>query len=154
MSALPRQPGLHLEAMSEADLPEVAAAELRAYTHPWTAGNFADSLHAGYSCRTLRADGRLVGYFIVMFAYDEAHLLNLTVCVEQHRRGYGTGLLHDAMRVAREGGAQSLLLEVRPSNMAARELYRKFGFSRIAVRRGYYPALAGREDALVLRRAL
>jgi ribosomal-protein-alanine N-acetyltransferase len=124
------------------------------YSHPWTRGNFADSLVAGYECRTLRLDGELLGYFIVMVAAGEAHLLNLSVAPVWQRKGYGSGLLREAAAIARSRGARSMFLEVRPSNAGAQALYTRFGFRRIAVRRGYYPAQFGREDALVLTLAL
>jgi ribosomal-protein-alanine N-acetyltransferase len=143
-----------LAAMREADLAEVMAIEDVIYTHPWTRGNFADSLVAGYECRTWRLDGALLGYFVVMIAAGEAHLLNLSVAPSHQRRGHGATLLREATAVARLRGARGIFLEVRPSNAGAQALYTRFGFRKIAVRRGYYPAHAGREDALVLTLAL
>jgi ribosomal-protein-alanine N-acetyltransferase len=143
-----------LAAMREQDLGEVMAIEEAIYSHPWTRGNFADSLVAGYECRTLRLDAELLGYFIVMIAAGEAHLLNLSVAPAWQRKSHGSGLLREAAAIARSRGARSMFLEVRPSNAGAQALYTRFGFRRIAVRRGYYPAHAGREDALVLTLAL
>ena len=139
-----------LELMREADVPEVLAIENAIYTHPWTQGNFADSLHAGYDCRTWRIDGELVGYFVLMAAAGEAHLLNLSVAASHQRKGHGEALLREAASLARLRGAKNIFLEVRPSNRGAQALYTRFGFRKIAVRRGYYPAHSGREDALVL----
>jgi len=143
-----------LAPMREADLAEVAAAERALYTHPWTRGNFADSLRARYQCFTLRSGGALIGYFVLMVAAGEAHLLNLSVAAAHQRRGHGAALLAEIMRRAREDGARALFLEVRPSNFAAQALYQRFGFRRVGLRRGYYPAPEGREDALVLSIAL
>ncbi|HEX9183158.1 MAG TPA: ribosomal protein S18-alanine N-acetyltransferase [Burkholderiales bacterium] len=139
-----------LAAMTEADLDAVLAIENAIYTHPWTRGNFTDSLRAGYCCRTWRRGGELIGYFVVLAAAGEAHLLNLSIAATVQRRGHGAALLREAMRLARELGARHMYLEVRPSNQAGQALYGRFGFKRIAVRRGYYPATSGREDALVL----
>jgi ribosomal-protein-alanine N-acetyltransferase len=141
--------------MREQDLEEVMAIESAIYSHPWTRGNFADSLRAGYECRVLRLGGgvlggELLGYFVLMVAAGEAHLLNLSIAAAYQRAGYGSSLLGEAMALARKLGANSLFLEVRPSNRAAQALYTRFGFRKVAVRRGYYPAHAGREDALVL----
>lgn len=147
------QPRPALAPMREEDLDEVMAIEASIYTHPWTRGNFGDSLRAGYQCRTWRAGqgrGELVGYFVLMAAVGEAHLLNLSIGPSWQRNGHGSALLREAASLAQQLGAQNLFLEVRPSNLAAQALYRKFGFNRIAVRRGYYPARSGREDALVL----
>ena len=143
-----------LHAMREADIAEVLAIEGAIYTHPWTHGNFADSLRAGYDCCTWRLNGELVGYFILMAAAGEAHLLNLSVAARHQRRGHGTALLRQAAAIARERGAHNMFLEVRPSNRAAQDLYTRFGFRKIAVRRDYYPAQFGREDALVFSLAL
>lgn len=147
-----------LKVMREADLPEVLAIENVIYTHPWTLGNFADSLHAGYDCWTWRLSGdlggELVGYFILMAAAGEAHLLNLSIAERHQRRGHGTALLYEAAALARRRGAKNVFLEVRPSNHPAQTLYTRFGFRKIAVRRDYYPAHVGREDALVFSLAL
>ena len=136
--------------MREQDLDGVMAIESAIYTHPWTRGNFADSLRASYECRTLKLGAELLGYFVLMIAAGEAHLLNLSIAAAHQRNGHGSWLLGEAMALARKRGARSLFLEVRPSNEAGQALYTRFGFRKIAVRRGYYPAHAGREDALVL----
>lgn len=140
--------------MRPADLDRVVAIEEHLYTHPWTHGNFADSLYAGYSCWTLERFGVVVGYGVMMTAADEAHLLNLSIAVEAQRHGYGRMLLTHFMNLAREAGARSIYLEVRPSNLVARDLYRRDGFRETGIRRGYYPAHTGREDAIVMEREL
>ena len=136
------------------DLDEVLAIEYRAYPFPWGRGNFADSISAGYSCWVCRVGGELAGYLVVMLAVDDVHLLNLCVAEKYRGRGFGARLLRQAMMAGRQGGATSLLLEVRPSNEKALALYKNFGFQQIGVRRGYYPAEQGREDALVLTHSL
>jgi len=139
-----------LARMREADLAEVLTVEGAIYSHPWTRGNFADSLRAGYECWTWRDRGELVGYFILLVAAGESHLLNLSIAASHQRQGCGSALLREVMRMARSEGGEQLFLEVRPSNLAAQGLYRKFGFRQVGVRKGYYPADGGREDALVL----
>jgi ribosomal-protein-alanine N-acetyltransferase len=143
-----------LAVMGESDLEAVLAIERAVYSHPWTKGNFADSLRAGYCCRTWRLGGELLGYFVMLAAAGEAHLLNLSIAAAWQRRGHGSALLAESMRLAREAGAASMFLEVRPSNRPGLALYEHRGFRKIAQRRGYYPAASGREDALVLSRAL
>lgn len=140
--------------MEDRDLAEVMAIEGAIYSHPWTRGNFADSLRAGYQCWTWRLQRELLGYFVLLVAAGEAHLLNLSVAASRQRVGHGSALLKEAMRLARSRGAQQIFLEVRPTNLAAKALYGRFGFREVAVRPGYYPAHAGREDALVLSLAL
>ena len=140
--------------MQESDLTEVMAIEGAIYSHPWTRGNFADSLRAGYQCWNWRLGRELLGYLVLLVAAGEGHLLNLSVAASRQRSGHGSALLNEAMRLARSRGAEHIFLEVRPSNLAAKALYGRFGFHEVAVRPGYYPAHAGREDALVLALAL
>ena len=140
--------------MQDSDLPEVMAIEGAIYSHPWTHGNFSDSLRAGYQCWTWRLGDELLGYFILLVAAGEGHLLNLSVAAACQRAGHGSALLKEAMRLARGRGAQHIFLEERPSNLAAKALYGRFGFHEVALRPDYYPAHAGREDALVLSLAL
>lgn len=153
MSAL-LEPRIEMLPMNLHDLDEVLAIEYRVYPFPWSRGNFADSIAAGYSCWVCRVGGELVGYAVVMLAVDDAHLLNISVCERRQGMGFGARLLRHAMALGRQGGATTLLLEVRPSNTKALALYRHFGFAQIGVRRGYYPAGSGREDALVLTHPL
>jgi ribosomal-protein-alanine N-acetyltransferase len=89
-----------------------------------------------------------------MIALDEAHLLNIAVASEWQGQGVGRDFLGHMIGVAKAASCQIVYLEVRPSNLAARHLYRKLGFQQIAIRPEYYPALAGREDALFLGLAL
>ena len=91
--------------MRETDLAEVLAIEGAVYSHPWTRGNFTDSLRAGYQCHTWRSGAELVGYFILLVAAGEAHLLNLSVAGARQRQGHGSTLLAEAMRMARGRGA-------------------------------------------------
>lgn len=140
--------------MTAADLDAVLGIEQGVYPYPWTRGNFSDSLAAGYHCWIVERAGSVVGYTVVMIAAGEGHLLNLSVAAEWQRRGIGRELLAFATRLARDYGAARLLLEVRPSNLAALALYAAAGFSRVALRRDYYPAGDAREDAIVLQREL
>jgi ribosomal-protein-alanine N-acetyltransferase len=140
--------------MRDRDLSEVMAIEGAIYSHPWTRGNFSDSLRAGYECWTWRVGDELLGYFVLLVAAGEGHLLNLSVASTRQRAGHGSALLKEAMRLARGRGALHIFLEVRPSNLAAKSLYEHFGFGEVAVRPNYYPAHEGREDALVLTLAL
>ena len=145
---------IELLPMRPADLDAVLAIEYRVCAFPWSRANFADSIASRYSCWICRVDNELAGYFVVMLAVDEAHLLTIAVAESHQRRGLGARLLRQAMSVGRAGGATTLLLEVRPSNGKALAMYRHFGFAQVGVRRGYYPAEGGREDALVLTHPL
>lgn len=150
MSALP-QPKLELLPMREADIDAVTAIEQRAHPFPWTRGNFVDSLKAGHSAWVFREGGSLVGYGILMITVDEAELLDITVAPEWQRRGLGTILLDHLCEVARNHGANRMVLEVRASNDAGLALYRRAGCAEIGRRRAYYH---GKEDAIVMAREL
>lgn len=145
---------IRLRRMTQSDLDAVMAIENVIYTHPWTRGNFVDSLAAGSHCHVIERHGVLLGYAVLMTGAGEAHLLNLSIGAAWQRRGLGRHLLEFVVHMARELKVQKLFLEVRMSNDAARALYAKFGFREIGVRRGYYPAHAGREDAIVLEFSL
>jgi ribosomal-protein-alanine N-acetyltransferase len=139
--------------MQVSDLDDVLTIEDDVYPHPWTRGNFLDSLASGYETWTLRdSSGALIGYFLVMLAVDEAHLLNVSVHADLQGQGIGKKLLDKIVAVAREHRMTSILLEVRPSNKRAMEVYQRYGFARIGLRKGYYPAANNtREDAIVMR---
>lgn len=143
-----------LRPMTDADLPRVHRIELASYEYPWTPGNFADSLGAGYCMWVREAGGEVIGYYALMVAAGEAHLLNLTIAPSWRGHGLGRDLLEHCLERARAHHAESMFLEVRTSNTAAIALYRSSGFSDLAVRRGYYPARDGREDALIMKRDL
>lgn len=136
--------------IGEVDLERVLAIESVVHSHPWTRGNFADSIAAGYECWMAECDGRCIGYLVLIVAADEAHLLNLSVAREWQRQGIGAQLTTWVLRLAREQRAQTIYLEVRPSNTAARALYERCGFVEVGMRRDYYPALNGRENAIVM----
>lgn len=139
------------EEMTVERLGEVLDIERGAYEHPWTAGNFGDSLRSGYEAQLLVADGQVLGYFVAMKGVDEVHLLNITVLPEHQAQGWGRVML-DALAIwARGQGAQWLWLEVRVSNARAQGIYERHGYRRVGERKGYYPAHGGqREDAIVM----
>jgi len=140
--------------MNERDLDGVAALEAGVQAFPWSRDHFRDSLQAGHSCWICSVGGVLAGFSVVMQVLDEAHLLNLAVDKARQGCGLGGRLLREAMKTAERNQAESMFLEVRVSNRRAADLYRNFGFSQIAVRKAYYPAMEGREDALVFQKEL
>lgn len=140
--------------MCDADISQVAGLEAGIQPHPWTEGNFRDSLAAGYGCWVAREDGALVAFAVVMPAVDEIHLLVIGVAPERQRSGLGAAMLEFVQAAARAAGMVRMLLEVRPSNGNALAFYRRHGFAEIGRRRAYYPAGEGREDAIVMARAL
>ena len=149
LSTLPL-PELSFLAMREQDLEAVAAIETDVYVFPWTIGNFRDSLLSGYDCWACWTSGELIGYAVVMTALDEVHLLNFAVASRWQQRGVGAAFLQFLIDLAGKARRDVLYLEVRPSNAAGLRLYDRFGFKKLGVRRDYYPAMTGREDALFL----
>lgn len=140
--------------MLESDLPRIHRIELASYDYPWSLGNFLDSLNAGYSVWVREAEGEVIGYYVMMAAAGEAHLLNMTIAPIWRRHGLGRELLEHCLALAGTHRAESLFLEVRLSNTAALALYHSSGFVDLAVRRQYYPGRNGREDALVMKRVI
>lgn len=140
--------------MTAEDLAAVEAIERSVYTHPWTIGNFTDSLEAGYHCWIMEREGCIAGYSVVMIAVEEAHLLNLSIAAPLQRQGLGSELLRFVIKLARDSAAQTIYLEVRESNAAGRALYAQHGFAEIGVRRSYYPSGATREDAVTMEKKL
>lgn len=140
--------------MTEQDLDRVLEIEVVAHSHPWTRGIFLDCLRVGYLGRVLVVGDRIQAYGILSSGAQEAHILNLSTAPETRRRGYARTLLRALIADARTLGADTLLLEVRSSNRGAIALYDQEGFNEIGVRRNYYPASDGREDALLLALAV
>jgi [ribosomal protein S18]-alanine N-acetyltransferase len=145
---------VRLRPMREEDIDAVLDIELRAYPFPWTRGIFHDCLRANYPAWVLQRDGVIVGYGLLSIAADEAHVLNVCAAPEEQGRGHGRRLLRALLQLARGRGAQRVFLEVRPSNPAAIALYHAEGFNEIGRRPRYYPARAGREDAIVMAKEL
>lgn len=140
--------------MRQADVACIAALEREAYDFPWTPGIFRDCLLAGYTSLVLEHHRAIRAYAVMSVAAGEAHLLNLCVAVDSRREGHGRRLLETVLERASLAGAGRMHLEVRPSNDAALALYLASGFERIGIRRRYYRARTGSEDAVLLARAL
>lgn len=141
-------------AMSPGDVASVGALERAAYPFPWSDGIFRDCLRVGYLCRVAEVDGAVVAYGVVAMGAGEAHILNLCVRDDLRGRGVGRQMLELLLERARQAGMAEVFLEVRPSNRLAISLYESVGFVQVGLRKGYYQAEQGREDALVLKLGL
>ena len=144
---------LYFYRMQATDIIDILAIENDVYPFPWTHGNFLDSITNGYESWILRdGNGMLNGYFLLMPSVDDAHLLNITVHRDMQGRGLGLLLLDKAKAITQERKLDAILLEVRPSNARAEKIYIRYGFARIGVRKGYYPAANNqREDGIVMK---
>jgi len=140
--------------MHELDVPVIVAIERAAYQFPWSEGIFRDCLRVGYVCRVVEVSGDTAGYGIMSVGAGEAHVLNVCIRDEYRCRGLARRILLYLLDRARIAGMYEAFLEVRPSNTAAARLYHSLGFEQVGIRRGYYQATVGREDAAVLRRIL
>jgi ribosomal-protein-alanine N-acetyltransferase len=145
---------VRFRAMTPFDVASVGAVERASYQFPWSEGIFRDCLRVGYLCRVAECEGQVVGYGIVAMGAGEAHILNLCVGESMRGRGVGRQMLMLLIERSRDAGMQDVFLEVRPSNLHAIALYQSVGFIEVGRRRGYYQAVEGREDALVLKLGL
>jgi len=155
MSAQLKTPLVRLRAMQIDDLDAVFKNEVVSYTHPWTKNILHDCLKVKYRCIVAERDGELIGHAVMSAAVGEAHLLNIAVIPSEQGQGIGRKLLHRMIRIALEESADTLFLEVRQSNEAAKVLYESEGFCEVGQRRGYYPHdTHDREDAIVYAKPL
>ena len=147
-------PEIGIRPMTEADVAGVFAVERASYQFPWSEGIFRDCLRVGYICRVLALETRVVGYGVMSVGAGVAHVLNLCVADAYRCRGLGRRMLAYLLERGAAVGMSEAFLEVRPSNIAAIRLYQAIGFEQVGMRRGYYQAVGGREDAAVLRLTL
>ncbi|EGV52224.1 ribosomal protein S18-alanine N-acetyltransferase [Candidatus Endoriftia persephone] len=150
MSTQLQDPLLDLRPMQAEDLEQVLQIEQRVYPFPWTLGILRDCLKVGYCCWVVTVDQQIVGYGVMSVVVDECHLLNICIDPGWQRLGLGRRLVERLLQLGRQHGAEAAYLEVRESNRPAHRLYRQIGFVEVGRRRDYYPAIGGREDALLL----
>lgn len=145
---------VELRTMVNADLEQVLEVEKKAYPHPWTLGIFRDCLRIGYNAWVVTLDGAIIGYGIVMLSPGEAHILNICIDPDYQQKGLGRYLLRHLVNKSNQTDVDMVLLEVRRSNTAAQQLYKSEGFHELGMRKAYYPADNGREDAIILAKYL
>ncbi|MBA3755883.1 MAG: ribosomal protein S18-alanine N-acetyltransferase [Nitrosomonas sp.] len=145
------QQTVEIRAMHPSDLDRVILIEREIFLFPWSPGNFSDSVKAGYLCQVLEQADTVFGYGIMMMSPEEAHVLTIGIAPSWQKKGWGKKLLQHFIQLAKAEHAKSMFLDVRESNHGAAQLYKQMGFRHIATRKGYYPAMCGREDALVMQ---
>ncbi|MFC1601996.1 ribosomal protein S18-alanine N-acetyltransferase [Pseudomonadota bacterium] len=145
---------LHLRPMQNDDVEEVMAVERLAYEFPWTIGNMRDCLKSSYCCWVYLQDERIIGYAVMSVAAGEANILNLCIHPDMQGRGLGRKLMEQMLMLAHQQQADTVFLELRVSNRVASGLYDAVGFNEMGVRRNYYPAKKGREDAILMAKVL
>ncbi len=140
--------------MTLADIRWVMKVEREVYQFPWTDKIFNDCIRVGYDCWLALQQQNIVGHAVISVTAGESHMLNLSIARKHQRKGYGRQFIEFLIDEARERNAQTMLLEVRPSNTAAINCYNSAGFNEIGCRKDYYPASEGREDALLFARQI
>ena len=148
----PKTSAWHTRTMMLCDLPQVLQTECACYHFPWSLKLLQSCIDAGYHCEVIATDSLVIAHSILACDNEEAHLLNLCVHPEYQRCGIGSLILRNCITQLQQKNIPLLYLEVRPSNTAALRLYRRFQFRRIGIRRDYYRAKEGREDAIILAR--
>jgi ribosomal-protein-alanine N-acetyltransferase len=147
--SVPKKDLMRLRTMTVADLPAVMVIERKNYDFPWSEDIFRDCFKAGYNCWVCEAQNKILAYSLMSIAVGEAHILNVSVDPTEQKQGIGRKMMENAIDYAR-GRAETIFLEVRPTNTHAIALYEDLGFNEIGIRKGYYPAKNGREDAIML----
>ena len=140
--------------MQAEDLTRVLEIEELVYDFPWTTGIFKDCLKVGYCCWVVSLDERVAGYGVMSVAVEECHILNVCIHPAHQGRGLGGRLFRHLLQLGTQHGAKTAFLEVRFSNRRALRLYERLGFTQVGRRKGYYPSIHGREDALLLSMGL
>lgn len=151
---------MRVDLVRPSDIEAIAAIETRCFSDPWSATAFRDALSHSriyFACvrepRGLESDAcPVLGYVVAWFAGGEGEIANLAVDPDVRGRGVGSALLDAALEEARRQGAAQVFLEVRSSNLRARQLYESRGFTEVGRRRRYYRRPV--EDAVVLRRTM
>ena len=140
-----------IKRMTSSDISQIAGIDKEAFNKPWNEQDFKDELkkdHAYYF--TAELDGKTVGYGGIWCVYETAELIRIAVAPSSRGRGAAGKIMEHILVFAAEKGCEKMMLEVRESNEAARGLYKKYGFSEISVRKGYYDG----EDAVIMQKEL
>jgi len=145
---------LHFRRMTLDDLEQVMIVEREVYEFPWSEQIFSDCIRVGYYCWIGLQQQTVIGHAVISVVGDESHMLNLSIADVHQGKGYGRQFVDFLIKEARKKQAQTMLLEVRPSNRAAISCYNDAGFNEIGCRKDYYPAPTGREDALLFAKQI
>jgi ribosomal-protein-alanine N-acetyltransferase len=154
MSAVINMSPDRIRSMTQSDLDAVMAIETAIYDYPWTRGIFQDCMRVGYHCHVFQQDHDIKAYSVLSVGAAEAHVLTLCVRPDSQKQGLGRMMMDHMIDLASQAGAETMLLEVRPSNEHAVRLYHQLGFNEVGFRPDYYPSAEGREDALIMARSL
>ena len=145
-----------VRAMQSTDIDSVYAIESTAHRAPWGPDVFRDCVLVGYDCRVLEiiepSGVEMVAYVVNRYYDNICHVLNLCVAPDHQQKGYGRFLLQQVIDYPAQSAIDSVLLEVRPSNIIALALYQTMGFQQVGIKPDYYKDEAGLEDGFVLQK--
>lgn len=136
--------------LQPSDLAAAYRIEQRSHAFPWSEKTFASNQGERYFNLRLDVDGEMAAFAVTQVVLDEATLFNIAVSPDHQRRGLGRALLEHLISELEKRAVTTLWLEVRASNQAAIALYESLGFNEVTVRKNYYPAKDGQEDAIVM----
>lgn len=139
-----------ISSLTASDLAAAYAIEQRSHAFPWSEKTFASNQGDRYFNLRLDVDGVMAAFAVTQVVLDEATLFNIAVDPAYQRKGLGRALLEHLIAELEAQDVFTLWLEVRASNTAARALYESLGFNEATIRRNYYPAKEGREDAIIM----
>ncbi len=137
----------------ERDFSQIVSLDRICFSSAWNEKSWRESLMMEqYQCYVLEEEERLKGFLLTSAALDEGEILKIGVMPEERGRSCGESLLLAAFEQWKKQGVESIFLEVRDSNQAARRLYEKLGFEKLGIRKRYYSHPT--EDALIYRKVI
>lgn len=139
-----------ISSLTASDLAAAYAIEQRSHAFPWSEKTFASNQGDRYFNLRLDVDGEIAAFAVTQVVLDEATLFNIAVDPTFQRKGLGRQLLEHLIAALEAQDVFTLWLEVRASNRVAIALYESMGFNEATIRRNYYPAKEGREDAIIM----
>jgi [ribosomal protein S18]-alanine N-acetyltransferase len=143
-----------MRTLFQSDIHQLLRIEQSVHIAPWSEETFKVCFQSGYAGWAIEINKKIIGFIIISLTVEECHILNLCVDREFQHQGWGRRLLEHALNQARQHGIGIAYLEVRRSNSRAISLYRKMKFHLVGERKGYYPTVAGNEDALIFAMSL
>ncbi|CAM3641742.1 ribosomal protein S18-alanine N-acetyltransferase [Rahnella bruchi] len=140
----------NISILTTADLPRAFEIEQASHAFPWTENTLASNQGERYLNLKIMQGEVMAGFAITQIVLDEATLFNIAIDPAFQRQGLGRTLLEEVIQLLEQKDVFTLWLEVRASNAKAIALYESLGFNELSVRRNYYPAAQGREDAIMM----
>jgi len=137
-----------IEEMTSSDIDGIYEVEVSSFSKPWSKKSFEKELTNSVATYLVaKIDSKLIGYIGVWQVLDEGHITNVAVHKDYRGKKIGDKLVRDMVMLCKEKGIIAMTLEVRVSNVVAQNLYKKYGFKSVGIRKGYYE---DKEDAMIM----